>query len=95
MTQDERDYIEDLQMTFATPGWRRMVDEAHKQIYQFQCDVLERTKTIEEVFYLRGRAEQLVLLINLPDTIRVAILNDERAKEEDAGEELAFIESDD
>jgi len=72
-----------------------MVDEAHKQIYQFQCDVLERTKTIEEVFYLRGRAEQLVLLINLPDTIRVAILNDERAKEEDAGEELAFIESDD
>jgi hypothetical protein len=44
------------------------VDEAKKQIYQFQADALE-ARTIEDVFYLRGQAEQLVRLINLPDIL--------------------------
>jgi len=90
MTQDERDYIEDLQMTFATPGWRRMVDEAHKQIYDFQATVLERAKTIEEVYYLRGRAEQLAIMVGLPDQLKAVLAADARAEAEDDADELEF-----
>lgn len=68
MRQDDINYFDDLEAMFATAGWRHLIDEARKQIYQFQADALERTRSFEEICYLRGQAEQLARLINLPDT---------------------------
>ena len=69
MLQEERDYYNDLADMFGTAGWRRLIDEAKKQIYQFQAEALE-APNFEQVMYLRGQAEQLVRLINLQDNLR-------------------------
>ena len=90
MTQDEQDYIDDLQMTFATAGWRRMVEEAKAQIYQYQADALERCRTVEELYYMRGRAEQLAIMVNLPDTLKAMAAQAAHDEAEDPGEELEF-----
>lgn len=66
LTNDQRQYFDDLESLFGTAGWRIIVEEARKQIYQFQADALE-AKSWEQVLYLRGQAEQLARLINLQD----------------------------
>jgi hypothetical protein len=35
------EYFERLEETFATPGWKQLIDEARAQLYQYQADVLE------------------------------------------------------
>lgn len=67
LTQDQQNYFDDLEFTFGTRGWRHLVEEAHKWIYQYQADALEKTHSFEQVMYLRGMAEQLARLIALPD----------------------------
>lgn len=67
LTQEDIRYFDDLDDMFGTAGWRHLIDEARKQIYQFQAEALE-AKNFETVAYLRGQAEQLARLINLQDT---------------------------
>lgn len=66
LTDDDIRYFDDLDDMFGSRGWKHLTDEARKQIYQFQADALE-AKSYEVVCYLRGQAEQLARLINLPD----------------------------
>lgn len=61
--EDEK-YYDDLEEMFSTQGWRNLVDEARKQIYEFQARALE-ANNFETVTYLRGQAEQLARMINL------------------------------
>ena len=35
LTQEDIRYFEDLDDMFGTAGWRHLLDEARKQIYQF------------------------------------------------------------
>jgi hypothetical protein len=51
------EYIERLEETFATPGWKQLIEEARAQLYQYQADVCE----------LRGQVVQLSRLINLEE----------------------------
>ena len=67
LTDSDIDYYNDLEELFGTSGWRHLLEEARKQIYQFQAEALE-AKSFEQVCYLRGQAEQLARLINLPET---------------------------
>lgn len=76
LTPEDIRYFEDLDSMFGTAGWRHLVEEARKQIYQFQAEALE-AKNFETVAYLRGQAEQLVRLINLQDTTTTLRANSE------------------
>lgn len=60
------EYIEQLEETFSTMGWRQLIEEAKAQLYQYQGDVLE-ADTWEKVCELRGQVQQLSRLINLEE----------------------------
>ena len=66
LTQEQQEYYEDLDEMFATKGWKRLVEEAKKQIYQYQSDALEQPDW-DSVNVLRGRAQQLNELVLLED----------------------------
>lgn len=68
LTPEDIKYFEDMDGMFGTMGWRRFVDEAKAQIYQYQAQALE-APNFETVAFLRGQAEQLNRIINLPDTL--------------------------
>lgn len=72
------EYFNDLTFTFGTRGWKRICEEAHKQIYQYQADALEKARSYDEVCYLRGQAEQLARIIGLEDL--TANIQDELAR---------------
>lgn len=82
LTPDDIQYFDDLENMFGTAGWRHLIDEARKQIYQFQAEALE-AKNFETVAYLRGQAEQLARLINLQDTTTSMRANAELDDEEE------------
>ena len=60
------EYIENLEETFATQGWRQLIEEAQAQLYQYQADVLE-VDTWDKVCELRGQVIQLSRLVNLKE----------------------------
>lgn len=78
--EDEK-YFDDLEDMFGTQGWRNLVDEAKRQIYEFQAQALE-AKNWDDVCYLKGQAEQLARLINLRDVTATLRANAEQAGEE-------------
>lgn len=82
LTNDQRQYFDDLESMFGTAGWRIVMDEARKQIYQFQADALE-AKSYEQVCYLRGQAEQLARLLNLQDVTTTLRAQHETEDEEE------------
>lgn len=77
-------YFDELEHTIGTPGWRRIVDDAKKQVYQFQCAALEEARSFEQVCYMRGQAEQLAYLINLPETLKTLRAQHEALDSEEA-----------
>jgi len=60
------EYIERLEETFATPGWKQLIEEARAQLYQYQADVLD-VDSWDKVCELRGQVTQLSRLINLEE----------------------------
>ena len=86
LTPDQTKYFDDLESMFGTAGWRIIVDEARKQIYQFQADALE-AKSYEAICFLRGQAEQLARLVNLQDV--TITLRAQHAVEDDEDGEVA------
>lgn len=90
MTQSREDfleYAEKLLETFATPGWKLVVEEAKRQIYQLQADALDQ-KSWENVCRLQGEAAQLSRIVNLEDTI---VLMVQQAKEDEDDETVVGI----
>jgi hypothetical protein len=66
--QQQLQYIETLENTFATPGWKLLVQEAKNQIYQYQLSVFD-AKNWDEVNLLKGNVEQLSRFVNLEEMI--------------------------
>lgn len=66
LTQEQTNYYDRLDEMFGTAGWRELVEEAKKEIYQIQADALE-AKSWDTVCYLKGKAEQLAYLVNLEE----------------------------
>ena len=67
----ERQRFRDLEEMFGTRGWKHVVKDAQKQIYEYQAMALE-AKSWDEVNKLRGRAEQLneiVMLEEITDSL--------------------------
>lgn len=82
LTPEDEQYYQDMEETFATPGWKRLVEEAKRIIYQFQADALE-ARTYESVCELRGRARQLAELVNLEELTDMSKQQAEAAALED------------
>ena len=79
LTRDQEEYFEALEDLFAMPGWKLLVEEAEKQIYQYQALSLEQPSW-EAVCELRGRAKQLAELVNMES---VTALQRKQLEEED------------
>lgn len=66
LTPEQEEYFDALEDVFAMPGFKMLVDEAHKQIYQYQAMALEQPSW-DAVNELRGRAKQLAEFTNLEE----------------------------
>ena len=84
LTQEQKDYYDDLDMMFATPGWKRVIEDAKAQIYQNQADALE-CPDWDAVCELRGKSLSLVDVINLE---AVSITQKAMLEEEDYDADL-------
>jgi hypothetical protein len=68
MTPEQLREFDDFEEMVATPGFKRMVEQARKTIYQYQADALE-APSWERVCILRGKAEALAELVNFEDSL--------------------------
>jgi len=85
LTPDEQKYYDDLDEMFATEGWKNLIEDCTKEIYQLQADALE-AGSWDEVCRLRGRAEQLAYLVNLEavtETMKQQLIAERTAEETD------------
>jgi len=64
MDAETRKYFEDLDDMMGSPGWKRLVEDAKREIYELQADALE-APSYESLMHMRGRAETLARLVNL------------------------------
>lgn len=64
LTLDQRKYYDNLDEMFATDGWKDLMKEVEREIYQLQADALE-SDSWDKVRFLQGRARQLVIFFNL------------------------------
>lgn len=74
MAPEDLEYFDDLEATFGTHGWKTLIEEAKKKIYEYQAAALECTSW-DQVNILRGRALQLQDLVNLQDVMELARKN--------------------
>lgn len=77
------EYLETMESLFGHPGWRHIVDDATKQIYQLQADALDPKvcKTWDDVNVARGRALQLNELVLLPEVLETIRVNSAETEE--------------
>ena len=66
LSPEEQQYYGDLDETFSTPGWKRIIEAAKQEIYQLQADSLEAPNW-DVVNVNRGRAIALAQFVNLED----------------------------
>lgn len=66
LSPDTEQYYLDLEETFATNGWRRLVKEFEQEIYQLQADSLE-AKSWDDLNVAKGKASLLAYLTRLPE----------------------------
>lgn len=66
MDQEALNYFNDLEDMFGTPGWRNLVDDAKREIYELQATALEAA-SYEEIMFMKGQAEVLNRIVNLRD----------------------------
>ena len=60
--------IEQYEEMFALPGWKKLVADAEKRIYQMQADALEAPDW-DTVNRLRGRAETLAEVCRMEEMV--------------------------
>lgn len=70
LTREQFEYYEALEEMFATKGWRKLVEDAKAQIYQYQADALD-APSWDVVNVLRGKGLQLAELVNLEEVSRL------------------------
>jgi hypothetical protein len=83
MDQDALNYFNDLEDTFGTPGWRNLVDDAKREIYELQASALE-VASYEEIMYMKGQAEVLNRIVNLREITATTKAQHEVVDEDDA-----------
>jgi hypothetical protein len=66
MDQQLTNYFNSLEDTFGTAGWRALIEDAKREIYELQASALEAA-SYEEIMFMKGQAEVLNRLINLPE----------------------------
>lgn len=76
---DEQE-IRELEETFSTLGWRRLVADAEAAIRDREAAALQ-ARSFEEVCFLRGEAAQLFYLVNLERAIQMAKAQAEEEEE--------------
>lgn len=84
MDKDLQQYYDDLDVTFGTRGWKSIVEDAQKMIYQFQADALD-AQSWEAVVEMRGAAKMLAWLINFEaasDQNRASLEEDNTVEED-------------
>lgn len=64
--EDDTKYLDTMEDMFAHPGWKLLVEECLRMVYQLQADALDKT-TWEEVNIIRGRAQQLNEIIRMKE----------------------------
>jgi hypothetical protein len=90
LTDEEIAFYDAQDEMFATPGWKQLMEDTAKEIYQIQANALE-VKTWEQVCEERGRAKQLAILLRLEeisDVQRMQLIEsrkDEELTEQDDG----------
>lgn len=63
---DAKEYYQHILDTTETPGWKLIVEDAEKNIYNMQAEALE-APSFDKVNELRGEARQLAYVVNLQD----------------------------
>lgn len=84
MDEEAIKYFEEADEMFATAGWKNLVDELTREVYQLQADALEATSW-DVVVRLQGLAEaynRLIRLEEIADVTRAQALAE--AAEDDA-----------
>ena len=69
-------YYDDMSEMFATTGWKDLIDEMTKEVYEKQADALQ-VGTWEEVCEMRGHAKAYAILINLKEMTAMQKANEE------------------
>jgi hypothetical protein len=88
VTSNQVDPLEDfndLEEVFAMRGWRKLIEEAKSQLYQYQADALE-VPSWDKVNELRGQCLQLSRLINLEEVtalMKAQVLEEQAAENAD------------
>lgn len=87
LTPELQKYYDDLNETFATEGWKKIVEEAKTEIYQLQADALELSPqggvSLDYLLgRLQGRAEQLAYFTRLEEIsdFQASLLEDEEVE---------------
>lgn len=83
MTEDERKYFEVLEDLFTHPGWKVLMEQFKREIYQLQSDALD-VKVVpnwDVLNFNRGRAVEKAELLRMPDLV--------------ASEKLGYTDQDD
>mgnify|MGYP003624713155 CR=1 FL=1 len=77
MLEDARaKYYDDMSELFGTKGWRDLIEELSKEVYEKQADALDATDW-GQVCELRGAAKALSVLINLQEMTKLQRNNEE------------------
>jgi hypothetical protein len=69
MTDEQMQYFITMEDFFGHPGWKLLVEDAKKEIYDMQARVFDLAKSWDEVNILKGRAQQLTELTLLPEIL--------------------------
>jgi hypothetical protein len=75
-------FFNDFEEMFATNGWRRMVKDAESAIRDRESAALQ-AKNIEDVYFMRGEATQLSIIISLEQAMAMLKAQYEEDQEEE------------
>ena len=70
LTPEQEQYYDALEDVFALPGWKLIVEEALKEIYNIQASMLE-VPSWDRVCELRGEASRLAEFTRLEEVTRM------------------------
>jgi hypothetical protein len=70
LTPEQEEYYDALEDVFALPGWKLIIEEATKEIYNIQANMLE-VSSWERVCELRGEAARLAEFTRLEEVSRL------------------------
>lgn len=78
--KEDAKYFDTMEDLFAHPGWKLLVEECLRMVYQLQADAIDGT-TWEQVNVIRGRAQQLNEIIRMKEMFETIRAQKEEEKE--------------